>query len=29
MVVHHVEMNEIGTGILDGTDLFAKSGKVG
>ena len=29
MVVHHVEMDEIGTRFLHGTDLLAKSGKVG
>ena len=29
MVIHHVEMDEIGTSILYRTDLFAKPGKVG
>lgn len=29
MVVHYVEMDEICTGVLHRTDLFAESGKVG
>jgi hypothetical protein len=29
MIVHHVKMDEIGSGVLYGANLFAKPGKVG